>query len=225
MRRYVDNRPVDATDPSGLIIVPRYDPSLTEQQRQAALDRLLTLLDDIAHNDGLSIGGCLARAALSQDSNVSVVVNFVANLDDNAFGRNTHGRRGEITIGAEVQMPGSVLNDPNINMIPLSLDEMAKIMLVHELGHAILGLQDPTAGTPLGGNVTLCENDYRRVHGLPLRGPYTRGVPLPGPLQVEDDGERRLGPLRRQFPHPHDTDLPTRPGLNLPPIPDLPLID
>ena len=219
LTRYVGNSPTNATDPSGLFIVPVFDPSMSEEERNTARERLMRLLGEIAEEDELSIGGCLARAALSERMGITVRVIFDPDLSDNAFGRNKkHSRKGEIRINPKVEFPD--INDPNLNLQdengnPLSADQMAKILLVHELGHAIGNLNDPTVETPLGGNVTLCENEYRRIHGYKLRGRYDRNVPLPTRDQVEDDGEKTIESIQRDFPHPNPLPFP---DINRPPL-------
>ena len=191
--RYVKNSPTFATDPSGHVI--RHIQGTPAQR--ARFDRLLSQIADLVFDrTGLSVACAAARRALDPD--ITIRVNWKP--DANPFV--PHGHEAlQIELNSRTHtylQPDYDVNQTGLGFEGLTEDEIAQIVIAHELGHAIprLRFTDPTTNNPNGGNVTICENPYREVlrrRPLPQVQPRTSydGTTVPSLGNVNRDERRR----------------------------------
>ena len=209
--RYVLSSPLRFIDPLGLrvIHVARNTPNgKTQPAPPRDVEYFDTLLNELAE-DEISIVGCLARWARS--SSFVLVVEWIPGHEP--AGQVKYDSSGK-PIGGTLYLPSGdpdqdfvippntrargyfpVANDPRTNR------RVALILIAHELGHAVAGLDDPVQGTPKGGNLTVVENPFRGVLGVNPRLRYFPGEPDPPTLQeLEPSSLKWIDFARRRFP-------------------------
>jgi hypothetical protein len=245
IRRYVANDPLNATDPDGLkakhINDVRQRRGESDEafkaryaEQQARQDDFDWRLRAIAMSDNDTLAACLARQALAEKTTLRIVWTTNAPTHASRGGEpDEKGKPGKERTDLTIYLDprGDDYLDPAVDRGRVDLDGVfpesaAMIVIAHELGHAMLDLTDPTPTNPGGGNVTLCENEFRRVLGVKPRRTY-EGTPVPRRSQVNpgerdrakalEDEEYGLGLVHPIEPSRAPTELPELPPYESPP--------
>ena len=173
--RYVQNQPQNFADSDGLKLNPIFHNNVSN--RDATYKRVVSLLNRLAEKHAGTIAGKLARIALGHDKIVTTI-KFQCGLN-NAYGKHNGGAHvvmldptNDTLLPKRIPAGFNLTRKGWITDVQISDDEIAMIVIAHELGHALIDLDDPILKTPRGANVTFIENELRAAMGVALRTEY-----------------------------------------------------
>lgn len=205
LRRYVGNRPVDATDPSGLEIQFDFsDPAskFTAKERKTLKEKFIALLQGVSDLDPTGPAGALARQALDPKGQLLKVV-FKKGWGI-PVGRWKDGEKAPDLILDPTQK-GFCPDADNVgrwNYVHddgsrLTEEEIAQIVTVHEMAHAFLRLRDPHPRFgDRGGGVMYVENAFREILEVRKRTSYD-GIKCPDTIEAFE--QRKIDTIIKKY--------------------------